>query len=178
MRILISDTAIAERVKELGKEISSDYRGKRPVFVCILRGAFMFLSDLLRHIDIDLMVDFMAISSYGNLRVSSGVVKIVLDLSTDIEGRDVIVVEDIVDTGLTLSYILKTLSVRNPKSLKVCVLLDKKENRRVNVPLDYVGFEIPSQFVVGYGLDFGQKYRNLPYVAVLKNQISKIKIQK
>jgi hypoxanthine phosphoribosyltransferase len=166
--ILISQEEIMRRVADLGREISRDYKGKIPVLVNILKGGIIFLSDLVRELDVLHEIDFMSVSSYDIKLESSGVVRILADLSINIEGRDVIIVEDIVDTGLTLDYIRHMLMARHPRSLKVCTLLDKKARRRVNVPLDYVGFEIPDEFVVGYGLDYAQKYRNLPYVAVLK----------
>jgi hypoxanthine phosphoribosyltransferase len=150
------------------KEISRDYRGKTPVLVNILKGGIIFLSDLVRELDILHEIDFMSVSSYESQIESTGVVRILADLSINIEGRDVIIIEDIVDSGLTLDYIRHILQARHPESLRICTLLDKRVKRRVEVPLDYVGFEIPDEFVIGYGLDYIQKYRNLPYVAALK----------
>ncbi len=170
--ILITEEELRTRVAELGQEISADYQGKDLLMVCILRGAVIFLSDLIRQITIPHEIDFMAVSSYGGTRTeSSGIVRILMDLTTSIEGRDVLIVEDIVDTGLTLSYIIDNLQTRHPASLRVCVLLDKRERRQVDVPLDYVGFVIPDRFVVGYGLDYDERYRNLPFVGVLRPEL-------
>jgi len=165
--ILISETDIQRRVIELGKEISKDYRGRVPTLVNVLKGGIVFLSDLMRAMDVLHEIDFMSVSSYNGGTDSSGVVRILADLSINIEGRDVLIVEDIVDSGLTLDYIRHILLARHPTSLRICTLLDKKIKRAIEVPLDYVGFEIPDEFVIGYGLDYGEKYRNLPYVAVL-----------
>jgi len=169
--ILITEEELQARVAELGKAISDDYRGKDLLLVCILRGAVVFLSDLMRHITIPHEIDFMAVSSYGAATETSGIVRILKDLETSIEGRDVLIVEDIVDTGLTLNYIINNLKTRRPASLRTCVLLNKPERRLVDVPLDYVGFDIPNKFVVGYGLDYGEKYRNLPFIGVLKPEL-------
>ena len=166
-QILVGTEELDRRIAELGDEISRDYEGKDLLLVGILKGAVLFLSDLLRRIDVPAEVDFMAVASYGNATKSSGVVQILKDLEEAIEGRDVLIVEDIVDTGLTLRYLLETLESRNPRSLGVCALLSKREARIVEVPVEYVGFEIPNEFVVGYGLDYQQRYRGLPYVGVL-----------
>jgi hypoxanthine phosphoribosyltransferase len=166
-KILVQQDELAHRVRELGAEVSRDYEGRRVLLVGVLKGAFFFLSDLMRHLEIECEVDFMAVASYGSSTDSSGVVRILKDLDTSIEGRDVLIVEDIVDSGLTLSYLLRTLSARNPTSLEVCALLTKPERRKVELPIRYVGFEIPNRFAIGYGLDYGERYRNLPYVAVL-----------
>jgi hypoxanthine phosphoribosyltransferase len=166
--ILLSEDAIRKRVAELGREISRDYKGKVPVLVNILKGGIIFLSDLVRQLEVLHEIDFMSVSSYESQTESTGIVRILADLSINIEGRDVIIIEDIVDSGLTLDYIRHILEARNPESLRICTLLDKRARREVDVPLDYVGFEIPDEFVIGYGLDYVQKYRNLPYVAVLK----------
>ena len=168
--VLIPEEAIQKRVAELGAEISRDYEGvDQLLLVCILRGAVVFLADLMRKITVPTAIDFMAVSSYGvGARTSSGVVRILMDLNTSIEGKNVLIVEDIVDTGHTLDYILRNLSTRRPASLKVCALLNKPSRRQVDVPIHYVGFDIPNKFVIGYGLDFGEKYRNLPFVGVLK----------
>ena len=167
--ILISEGELQARVAELGRAISTDYQGKDLLAVCILRGAVVFLSDLIRHITVPHEIDFMAVSSYGGGRTeSSGVVRILMDLRTHIGGRDVLIVEDIVDTGLTLAYIIENLNTRRPASLRTCTLLNKQARRQVDVPLDYVGFDIPDKFVVGYGLDYDERYRNLPFVGVLK----------
>lgn len=166
--ILLSEEQIQQRVRELAQQVSEDYQGKDLLLVCVLKGGVVFLTDLMRHLSIPHAVDFMAISSYGASTESSGVVRILMDLNTSIEGKNVLIVEDIVDTGHTLDYILRNLSTRLPASLKVCALLNKPSRRLLEVPLDYVGFDIPNKFVIGYGLDFGEKYRNLPFVGVLK----------
>ncbi len=169
--ILISEEQLQRRVAELGAQIAADYAGQVPVFICVLKGASMFLVDLMRAAAIPLEVDFMAISSYGASTKSSGVVRILKDLDTVIEGRHILVVEDIIDTGLTLKYITELLSARSPASLRICTLLDKRENRRTEVPVDYAGFVIPNRFVIGYGLDYAEVYRNLPFIGVLKPEI-------
>ena len=166
--IYIHDEKIQQRVKELGNQITKDYQGREVIFICILKGSFMFFADLLKHIELDCQVDFMSVSSYGNSTQSSGVVRIEKDLKCDITQKHVIVVEDIVDTGLTLNYIKGNLIARNPASFRICTLLDKKECRKSKIDIDYIGFEIEDKFVVGYGLDFAENYRNLPYIAVLK----------
>lgn len=165
--VLFSQEEIARRVAELGAQISKDYEGKRPVLVCVLRGAVVFLADLMRAISIPFTADFMAVSSYGNASESSGVVRIQKDLDESIQGRHVLLVEDIIDSGRTLEYLLRTLRQRNPASLRTCALLDKPECRAVQVEPDYVGFHVPDRFLVGYGLDFAQEYRGLPYLAIL-----------
>jgi hypoxanthine phosphoribosyltransferase len=165
--ILVQGDELAHRVRELGQRISADYKGRRLFLVGVLKGAVFFLSDLMRHLEVPCEVDFMAVASYGSSTDSSGVVRILKDLDAPIEGRDVLIVEDIVDSGLTLSYLLRTLQARNPASLEVCALLTKPERRKVDLPIRYVGFEIPNRFAIGYGLDYGERYRNLPYVAVL-----------
>ncbi len=167
-KILISEDDIRRRVKELGAEISRDYKGRQPILVNILKGGIIFLSDLVRELEVLHEIDFMSVSSYESQTESTGVVRILADLNINIEGKDVIIVEDIVDSGLTLDYIRHILLARRPKTMTICTLLDKKVKRKKEVPLDYVGFEIPDEFVIGYGLDYMQKYRNLPYVAVLK----------
>jgi hypoxanthine phosphoribosyltransferase len=169
--ILFDETSIKQRVGELGQKITEDYRGKSPVMVGILKGGVPFLADLIRQIDLPLEYDLMAVSSYGASTKSSGVVKILKDMDISIEGRDIIIVEDIVDTGLTLHYLLDNLKSRRPNSLKVCTILDKPSQRKVQIQPDYNGFEIPNVFVVGYGLDYAGKYRNLPYIGVLKEEI-------
>jgi hypoxanthine phosphoribosyltransferase len=168
VRVLIEEQQIQERIKELGAEISEEYRDKEPILVSILRGSFLFLADLIRALTVPHEVDFMAVSSYGDAKESTGVVRLLQDLSSDVSGRHVLVVEDIVDTGLTWQYIRANLLTRRPASLKIVTLLDKKERRRVDVPVDYAGFVIPDAFVVGYGLDHQQKLRNLPYIGVLE----------
>lgn len=160
---------IQTRISELGAEIARDYAGRNPLLICILKGACLFASDLMRAIDAPLAIEFMAISSYGGAMRTSGEVKIVKDLDVPIEGRDILVVEDIVDTGLTLSYLMPNLHARGARSVKLAALLDKWERRERDVPIDYLGFRIPDAFVVGYGLDYAERYRNLPYIAVLKD---------
>jgi hypoxanthine phosphoribosyltransferase len=167
--ILVQRDELAHRVRELGKRVSTDYQGRELFLVGVLKGAVFFLSDLMRHLEVPCQVDFMAVASYGSSTDSSGVVRILKDLDVSIEGREVLIVEDIVDSGLTLSYLLRTLRARNPASLEVCALLTKPERRKVELPIKYVGFEIPNRFAVGYGLDYGERYRNLPYVAVLED---------
>ncbi len=168
---LIDAPTLAARVTELGRQISKDYAGTAPIIVCILKGAAVFAADLLRQIELPVALDFMAISSYGTGTRSTGIVRISKDLDTSIAGRPVLVVEDIVDTGLTLHYLQENLRSRRPESVRICVLLDKEERREVDVRIDYRGFHIPDKFVVGYGLDFAEKYRNLPYIGVLKPDI-------
>jgi hypoxanthine phosphoribosyltransferase len=165
--VLIDEEALRDRVAELGAEISADYSGRDLLLVGVLKGAVFFMADLMRSIDVHCEVDFMAISSYGASTDSSGVVRILKDLDTAIEGRNVLVVEDIIDSGLTLSYLMRNLRARNPASLEVCALLTKPERREIDVPVRYIGFEIANRFVVGYGLDFAERYRNLRYVGVL-----------
>ena len=165
--ILVSEEQLATRIREMGADVTRDYRGKDLLLLGILKGAVLFLSDLIRNIEIPAEVDFMAVASYGSATKTSGVVQILKDLEEPVEGRDVLIVEDIVDTGLTLRYLLENLTGRGPRSVEVCALLSKREARVVDVPVRYVGFEIPNAFVVGYGLDYQQRYRGLPYVGVL-----------
>ena len=166
--VLVSAEELQARVADLGAQISRDYAGRRLLLVGVLKGAVFFLSDLMRYIEIPVEVDFMAVASYGSATDSSGVVRILKDLDIAIEGRDVLIVEDIVDSGLTLQYLLRNLGSRNPASLEVCALLTKPDRRKVDLPVRYVGFEIPDRFVIGYGLDHAERYRNLPFVAVLQ----------
>jgi hypoxanthine phosphoribosyltransferase len=166
---MLSAEQIQTRITELGAQIARDYTGRNPLLVGVLKGACIFISDLLRSIDAQLAIEFMAISSYGSSTRTSGEVRIIKDLDVPIEGRDIIVVEDIVDTGLTLSYLLANLKSRGATSVKLVALLDKFERREREVEIDYLGFPIPDAFVVGYGLDFAERYRNLPYIAVIKN---------
>lgn len=166
-RILISQEEIEQRVQELGAEITADYQGNELLLLCILKGGIMFLADLSKHIDVPAAMDFIGISSYGNQTQSSGVVRITKDLEQSIEGKHVLIIEDIIDSGLTLSYLINNLSSRKPASIKICTLLNKEENRQVDINVDYTGFNIPNQFVVGYGLDFQELYRNIPYIFVL-----------
>jgi hypoxanthine phosphoribosyltransferase len=165
--ILVQPDELEHRVRELGAEISRDYAGRDLLLIGVLKGAVFFLADLMRNIDVPCEVDFMAVSSYGSSTDSSGVVRILKDLDAPLEGRDVLIVEDIVDSGLTLQYLMRTLETRGPASLEVCALLTKPERRLAEVPSRYVGFEIPDKFAIGYGLDYAERYRNLPYVAVL-----------
>jgi hypoxanthine phosphoribosyltransferase len=170
-RILVDEQALHRRLVELAEAISSDYEGKDLILICVLKGGVTFLTDLMREITILHEVDFLAISSYGvGQRESSGAVRLIMDLKSDIAGRDVLIVEDIVDSGQTMDYLLRLFWAREPASLRVCTLLNKPSRRVVDVPLDYVGFDIPDEFVLGYGLDFDEKYRNLPYVAVLRKE--------
>ena len=165
--ILVQADDLRHRVRQLGEEISRDYAGRRLLLVGVLKGAIFFLSDLMRHLDVDCEVDFMAVSSYGSSTDSSGVVRILKDLDASIEGRDVLIVEDIVDSGLTLNYLLRNLRARGPRSLEVCALLVKPARRKIETTARYIGFEIPDKFAIGYGLDYAERYRNLPYVATL-----------
>jgi hypoxanthine phosphoribosyltransferase len=165
--ILVQADDLSRRVRELGAEISRDYAGKDLVLIGVLKGAVFFLSDLMREISVPCEVDFMAVASYGSATDSSGVVRILKDLDTPIEGRDVLIVEDIVDSGLTLQYLMRSLEARGPASLEVCALLTKPSRRKVDLPARYIGFEIPDRFAIGYGLDHAERYRNLPFVATL-----------
>ena len=167
--VLVTAEDLQRRVAELGEQITRDYAGKRLLLVGVLKGAVFFLSDLMRYIEVPVEVDFMAVASYGSATDSSGVVRILKDLDVAIEDRDVLIVEDIVDSGLTLQYLLRNLGSRNPRTLEVCALLTKPERRKVELPTRYVGFEIPDRFVVGYGLDYAERHRNLPFVAVLED---------
>jgi hypoxanthine phosphoribosyltransferase len=169
--VLISAEDLQRRVAELGQEISRDYAGRRLLLIGVLKGAVFFLSDLMRYIDVPVEVDFMAVASYGSATDSSGVVRILKDLDAAIEDRHVLIVEDIVDSGLTLQYLLRNLGSRGPRTLEVCALLTKPDRRKVDLPTRYVGFEIPDRFVVGYGLDYAEQHRNLPFVATLERQI-------
>lgn len=170
-KVLISVVELKNKVTELGQILSRDYAGKNLLAVGILKGAMVFMADLVRNISVDVQMDFMAVSSYGASSKSTGVVRIMKDLEQNIEGRHVLIVEDIVDTGLTLNYLLEILKAREPASLRVCTLLDKPSRREVDVSVDYNGFSIPDEFVVGYGLDYNEKYRNLPEIYVLKKEV-------
>jgi hypoxanthine phosphoribosyltransferase len=169
--VLIDEETLAARVAELGAEISADYEGRDLLLIGVLKGAVFFMADLMRHLTVPCEVDFMAISSYGDSTDSSGIVRILKDLDINIEGRDVLVVEDIIDSGLTLSYLMRNLESREPASLEVCALMTKPARREIDVPVRYIGFEIADRFVVGYGLDLAERYRNLPYVAVLSDEL-------
>jgi len=169
--VLITADSLQERIRELGREITADYAGRELLLVGVLKGAVFFMADLMRHLRVPCEIDFMAISSYGASTDSSGVVRILKDLDINIEGRHVLVIEDIIDSGLTLSYLSRNLESREPASLEVCALLTKPERREIDVEVRYVGFEIPNKFVIGYGLDFAERYRNLPYVGVLHDHL-------
>ena len=168
IRVLLSEEEVNERIRQIGEQISKDYEGRQVHLICVLKGASFFMCELAKRITVPVSLDFMSVSSYGGGTKSSGVVKIVKDLDEPLDGKDVIVVEDIVDSGRTLSYLLELLGKRNPKSLALCTMLDKPERRVVDVKVDYTGFNIPDEFVVGYGLDYDQRYRNLPYIGVVE----------
>ena len=166
--VLVSEKEVDERIELLGKQISKDYEGRQVHLICILKGGAFFMCELAKRITVPVSIDYMSVSSYGNRTSSSGVVRIAKDPDESIEGKDVLIVEDIIDSGRTLYYLMETLRQRHPKSLHLCTLLDKPERREKDVKVDYVGFEIPDEFVVGYGLDYAQKYRNLPYIGVVE----------
>lgn len=170
-RVLFTEAALRERVAAIAEEINRDYEGKAPMLVSVLRGSFIFMADLMRNITLPCTVDFLSVSSYGKSTTSSGQVQITKDLSEDISGCDIIVVEDILDSGNTLSYLLRLLQARHPASIRLCTLLDKPSRRVKPVAADYVGFSVPDYFVVGYGLDYAERYRNLPYIGVLKPSV-------
>ncbi|ABX40529.1 hypoxanthine phosphoribosyltransferase [Lachnoclostridium phytofermentans] len=170
IKVLISEEEISKKIKELGEEISKEYAGKTLHLICVLKGGVFFMTELSKHITIPVTIDFMSVSSYGDSTVSSGRVRILKDLDESIDGRDVLVVEDIIDSGRTLAYLLDLLKNRQPNSLKLCTLLDKPSRREVDVNVDYTGFQIPDDFVVGYGLDYAQIYRNLPYIGVVQSE--------
>ena len=174
--VLIEEDALQERVAALGQELSADYAGRDLLLIGVLKGAVFFMADLMRHLTVPCEVDFMAISSYGDSTDTSGIVRILKDLDINIEGRDVLVVEDIIDSGLTLSYLMRNLESREPASLEICALMTKPSRRQIDVPVRYIGFEIPDRFVVGYGLDLAERYRNLPYVAVLSSDLQPAEI--
>ncbi|CUH92077.1 hypoxanthine phosphoribosyltransferase [Herbinix luporum] len=170
-KILFDEAVLAKRIGELGEEISKDFANEEVMLVGILKGASVFMSDLIRKISIPAYIDYMVVSSYGNSAETSGVVRIIKDLEDNIEGKNIIIVEDIIDTGLTLAYLKKNLLNRNPKSLKICTLLDKPSRRQKEIAIDYKGFEVPDEFIIGYGIDYAEKYRNLPFVGVLKREV-------
>jgi hypoxanthine phosphoribosyltransferase len=174
--VLIDQETLSSRVAELGAEVSADYDGRDLLLIGVLKGAVFFMADLMRHITVPCEVDFMAISSYGDSTDTSGIVRILKDLDINIEGRDVLVVEDIIDSGLTLSYLMRNLESREPASLEICALMTKPSRRQIDVSVRYIGFEIPDRFVVGYGLDLAERYRNLPYVAVLSSELQPAEI--
>ncbi|MGM0380364.1 MAG: hypoxanthine phosphoribosyltransferase [bacterium] len=169
-KVLFTEDEIQAKVSELGETITADYSGRKPLLIGVLRGCVIFISDLMRQLKIPVEIDFLAVGSYGKSSVTSGVVRVLKDLNEDIENRHVLLVEDIVDSGLTLNYLLGYLKARNPASLSTCVLLDKPYRREVEVEADYVGFEVPDKFLVGYGLDYAQQWRHLPYIATLKDE--------
>ncbi|MBQ1222687.1 MAG: hypoxanthine phosphoribosyltransferase [Oscillospiraceae bacterium] len=175
-RILLSEEQIKARVAEIGREITADYQGRKPLLVSVLKGSIVFMADLMREINVDCEIDFMSVSSYGRSKTSTGVVRILKDLDHDIAGKHIIVIEDILDSGLTLSYLLDMLKARGAASIRLCTLLDKPERRKVSVAVDYSGFTVPDEFVVGYGLDFGETYRNLPYIGILKPYVYEDKV--
>ncbi len=168
LSVLIPTEKLQTRIRQIGEQISKDYAGRRPELICVLKGAMVFLSDLMRAIDLSLTIDYIAVSSYGKEKNSSGEVKIVKDLDEPLQGRDIILVEDILDTGLTLNFLINSFKARGATSIKIATLLNKPERRKVEVHADYVGFDIPDEFVVGYGLDYAERYRNLPYIGVVK----------
>jgi len=170
-RVLIDEAAIAKLVNRLGEDLRRDYEGKNPLLISVLKGSFVFMADMIRAMNIDCEVDFLMLSSYGNQSASSGQVEIMKDLNQSIEGRHLLIIEDILDSGRTLQYIMELLTVRKPASIKLCTFLDKPERRTVPITADYVGAEIPDEFVIGYGLDFAEKYRQLPYVGVLRREL-------
>lgn len=170
LETLIAEEDLQRRIQELGKQISKDYEGREIVMLCVLKGGVMFMADLAKRVTVPMKMEFMAVSSYGNEYKSSGIVKIIKDLDEPIAGKDVLIVEDIIDSGRTLSYLKNILETRNPNSIKICTLLDKPDQRVVDVDVDYVGFTIPDSFVIGYGLDYHQLYRNLPYIAINKGE--------
>ncbi|MGZ0051322.1 hypoxanthine phosphoribosyltransferase [Brevibacillus gelatini] len=170
-KILLSEEDIARKVKELGKTLAAEYKDKNPLVICVLKGAVLFMADLIRHMDIPCEMDFMAVSSYGSGTESSGMVKILKDLDTSVQNRHVLIVEDIMDSGLTLSRLVELLRHREAASVKVVTLLNKPERRKVDISPDYSGYDIPDEFVVGYGLDYAEKYRNLPYIGILKPEV-------
>ena len=169
--VLFTEEQLRQKVRELGAQITVDYQGKYPLIVSVLKGSYVFMADLTRCIDVPCQVDFMVVSSYGAGTKTSGEVQIIKDLENSIDGRDLIIVEDILDSGVTLSYLMKVLNARGANSIRLCTLLSKPDRRKVEVPIDYLGFEIPDEFVVGYGLDFAEKYRNLPYIGILKPSV-------
>ncbi|MFJ7974047.1 hypoxanthine phosphoribosyltransferase [Psychrobacillus sp. NPDC096389] len=171
LNVLLTEEQIEEKVRELGETLTSEYKDKFPLAIGILKGAMPFMSDLMKRVDTYIEMDYMDVSSYGNATVSSGEVKIIKDLNTSVEGRDILIIEDIIDSGMTLSYLVDLFKYRKAKSIKLVTLLDKPTGRKVDLKADYVGFEVPDAFVVGYGLDYAEKYRNLPYVGVLKKEV-------
>lgn len=172
-KILLDEEKISKKIKEIGKNISEDYKGKELILIGVLKGSVMYMAELMKQIDIPCTMDFMSVSSYGNSTTSSGVVKILKDLDASIEGKDVLIVEDIIDSGITLKYLAQYLRAKNPNSLEITTLLNKPERRKADIEVKYIGFEVPDYFLVGYGLDYAEKYRNLPYIGILKEEIYK-----
>lgn len=170
IKVLIDEPTLEKKVKELGAQITEDYKNKNPVLISVLRGSFIFVADLCRELKIPVVLDFMAVASYGDSKVSSGIVRITKDLEFSIEDREVLIIEDIVDSGRTLNYLVKNLIARNPKNIEICALLDKNVPRKVENKVKYKGFDIPNKFVVGYGLDYGEKYRNIPFIGYIENE--------
>lgn len=171
LKVLLTEEELKAKCAEMGEQITKDYQGKNLLLVTVLKGAVVYLADLMRHIDLPCAIDFMVVSSYGSGTETSGVVKIVKDLDQDLAGKDILIVEDILDTGVTLHYLKGLLQSRNPASIRIATLLDKPERRKVDLQSDYAGFQVPDEFVVGYGLDYAEKYRNLPYIGILKPEV-------
>ncbi len=171
LKVLLTEEELKAKCAEMGAQITKDYQGKNLLLVTVLKGAVVYLADLMRHIDLPCAIDFMVVSSYGSGTETSGVVKIVKDLDQDLAGKDILIVEDILDTGVTLHYLKGLLQSRNPASIRIATLLDKPERRKVDLQSDYAGFQVPDEFVVGYGLDYAEKYRNLPYIGILKPEV-------
>lgn len=171
LKVLLTEEELKAKCAEMGAQITKDYQGKNLLLVTVLKGAVVYLADLMRHIDLPCSIDFMVVSSYGDGTETSGVVKIVKDLDQDLAGKDILIVEDILDTGVTLHYLKGLLQSRNPASIRIATLLDKPERRKVDLQSDYAGFQVPDEFVVGYGLDYAEKYRNLPYIGILKPEV-------
>lgn len=169
--ILYSESVLSERIKELGEQINRDYKGEKLIVVGVMKGANVFVADLIRKLDIDIILDFIVVSSYGASTESTGVIRLLKDLDENISGENVLIVEDIVDSGLTLSYLIDNFETRKPKSIKICTLLNKIERRKVDLNINYVGFQVPDEFIVGFGIDYAEKYRNLPYIGILKRSV-------
>lgn len=172
-KILLDEEQISKKIKEIGNNISRDYKGKELILIGVLKGSIMYMANLAKEIDIPCTMDFMSVSSYGNSTTSSGIVKILKDLDASIEGKDVLIVEDIIDSGITLKYLQKYLRAKNPNSVEITTLLNKPERRKADIDVKYIGFEVPDYFLVGYGLDYAEKYRNLPFIGILKEEIYK-----
>lgn len=169
--ILYSVETLNDRIKSLGQEITEAYKGKKLIIVGVMKGANVFVADLIRNIDVDIVLDFIVVSSYGASTESTGVIRLLKDLDENISGEHVLIVEDIIDSGLTLEYLVQNFETRHPQSIKICTLLNKTERRKVDVPVDYIGFQVPDEFIVGYGIDYAEKYRNLPYIGILKRSV-------